>query len=144
MNVFRLGRHAVDVDCDSQGGLVVDESAVAQKTLSPITRPDAASILNYSLLAILVFIITNKAFSPQFIIWLYPLISLVSGRWRGTSWLMFIMIGLMTYFVYPKYYAGLDHGDPLVIGMLVLRNVSLIILAFLLLQYREPAATKID
>ncbi len=114
------------------------ERAVAQKTLSPMTQPGAASILNYSLLAILVFMITSKALSPQFIIWLYPLMPLVYGRWRGTSWLMFIMIGLMTYFVYPKHYAGLESGDPLVIGMLVLRNVSLVIMAFLLPKYRQP------
>ena len=106
--------------------------AVAPKTLSPITKPDATYIIHYSLLAILAFMVTNKVFSPQFIIWLYPLIPLVAGRWRRTSWLMFIMIGLMTYFIYPTAYGGLIQYHPIVISILFLRNVSLIILAFLL------------
>lgn len=117
------------------------ERAVAPKTLSPITKPDA-TIIHYSLLAILAFIITNKVFSPQFIIWLYPLIPLVAGRWRRTSWLMFIMIGLMTYFIYPTAYGGLMQCHPIVISILFLRNVSLIILAFLLPGYRQPTTAK--
>lgn len=108
------------------------ERSVDQKALSPIAQPDVARIINYSLLAILVFMITNKVLSLQFIIWLFPLMPLVCGYWRRTSWLMFIMIGLMTYFVYPKYYGGLIQAHPMVVGMLFMRNVSLIILAFLL------------
>ena len=112
----------------SQGG-----RAVVQQTLSPINQPDTARIVNYSLIAILAFMLTSKVLSPQFIIWLYPLIPLVAGRWRRISWLMFIVIGLMTYFIYPVAYGGIIiKSHPLVIGMLVLRNVSLIILAFLL------------
>lgn len=107
-------------------------NTVVKGTVIPITQSDAACVVNYSLLAILTLIITYKALSPQFIIWLYPLIPLVAGRWRDTSWLMLIMIGLMTYFVYPKYYVGLEKGDLRVVGVLFLRNISLIILAFLL------------
>jgi hypothetical protein len=99
--------------------------------------------MNYSLLAMLAFIITNKVLSPQFIIWLYPLIPLVIGRWRCTSWLMFILIGLMTYFIYPVAYGGIINGHLLVISILFLRNVSLIILAFLLLEYRQPITAKV-
>jgi len=111
---------------------------------SSITRPGIAYIINYSLLAVLALMITSKILSPQFIIWLYPLIPLVVGRWRQTSWLMFIMIGLMTYFVFPKYYGGLIQAHPLVVGMLFMRNVSLIILAFLLPKYRQPTTAKLD
>jgi len=113
----------------NQGG-----RAVVQQTLSPINQPDTARIVNYSIIAILAFMLTSKVLSPQFIIWLYPLIPLIAWRWRLISWLMFIMIGLMTYFIYPVAYGGIIEGDPipLVIGMLVLRNLSLIILAFLL------------
>jgi len=106
--------------------------AVVQQTPSLINQPDTARIVSYSLLAMLAFIITNKVLSPQFIIWLYPLIPLVVGRWRRTSWLMFILIGLMTYLVYPLAYDGIRQGHPLVTSILFMRNVSLITLAFLL------------
>ena len=108
------------------------EPAVVQQTPSLINQPDTARIVSYSLLAMLAFIITNKVLSPQFIIWLYPLIPLVVGRWRRTSWLMFILIGLMTYLVYPVAYDGISEGHPLVTSILFMRNVSLITLAFLL------------
>ncbi len=98
----------------------------------PIPQSETVRIISYSLIAILVFMITSKVLSPQFIIWLFPLIPLVSGRWRNTPWLMFVMIGFMTYFVYPKYYGGIIEGHPLIIGMLFLRNASLVFLAFLL------------
>jgi hypothetical protein len=113
----------------SQGG-----RAVAQQTLSPINYPDTDRIVTYSLIVILAFMLTSKVLSPQFIIWLYPLIPLIAWRWRRISWLMFILIGLMTYFVYPVAYGGIIEGDPipLVIIILFLRNVLLIILAFLL------------
>ena len=116
--------------------------AVAQQTLPSMNQPDIAHIVSYSLLAMLTFMLTNKVLSPQFIIWLYPLIPLVVGHWQRTSWLMFILIGLMTYLVYPVAYAGITEGHPLVIGTLFLRNVSLIILAFLLPEYRQPTTAK--
>jgi uncharacterized membrane protein len=108
------------------------EPAVAQQTPSLLNQPDTARIVSYSLVAMLAFMLTNKVLSPQFIIWLYPLIPLVVGRWRRISWLMFILIGLMTYLVYPLAYDGIRQGHPLVISILFMRNVSLITLAFLL------------
>jgi len=119
------------------------EPAVVQQTPSLLNQPDTTRIVSYSLLAVLAFIITNKVLSPQFIIWLYPLIPLVVGRWRHTLWLMFILIGLMTYLVYPLAYDGIRQGHPLVISTLFMRNVSLIILAFLLPEYRQPTTAKV-
>ena len=119
------------------------ERAAVQQTPSLINQPDTARIVSYSLLAMLAFIITNKVLSPQFIIWLYPLIPLVVGRWRRTLWLMFILIGLMTYLVYPLAYDGIRQGHPLVTSILFMRNVSLITLAFLLPGYRQPTTAKV-
>jgi len=111
---------------------------VVQQLPSGMNQPDMVCIVNYSLLAILAFMVTSKILSPQFIIWLYPVIPLVVGRWRRISWLMFILIGRLTYLVYPVAYDGLVQGDLLITGMLVLRNISLVILAFLLPEYRQP------
>jgi uncharacterized membrane protein len=95
---------------------------------------DRALLLNYSLLAILVFILTSKVFSPQYIIWIFPFIPLVIGNWRTTCGLLFIMVGLMTFFIYPKYYAGIEHGELITVVTLVLRNVVLVVMAFLVLR----------
>lgn len=118
------------------------ERAVVPQPPYSMNQPDIACILNYSLIALLAFIITNKVLSPQFIIWLYPLIPLVAGRWRRLSWLMFILIGRLTYLVFPVAYEGIVQVDPLIVSMLVLRNISLIILASLLSQCRQPIINK--
>jgi uncharacterized membrane protein len=91
-------------------------------------------MLNSVFLAVLLFILANKVFSPQFIIWLFPLIPLLTTRGSSLPWLMFMMVGLMTAFVYPKDYGGLEYGELLAIGMLVLRNLVLIGLAILVMK----------
>ncbi|MBN1191350.1 MAG: DUF2029 domain-containing protein [Dehalococcoidales bacterium] len=88
-------------------------------------------LVNFTFLAVLLFILAGKVFSPQFIIWLFPLVPLLTTRWRNLPWLIFLMVGLMTAFVYPKDYGGLEYGELLAIGMLVLRNTALIVLAVL-------------
>jgi hypothetical protein len=95
-------------------------------------------LVNYSIVSILIFILTSKVFSPQYIIWLFPLIPLITGKWRGLSILLFIMAGLMTFFVYPKYYAGIEHGELVTVGMLVLRNAALIMLVFVTAKSLSP------
>jgi uncharacterized membrane protein len=89
-------------------------------------------LINYSIVIIIVFILTTKVFSPQFIIWIYPFIPLTMGRWGTVSALMFIMVGLMTFFVFPEYYESIRTGYLPVIIMLVLRNIAMILMAFLI------------
>jgi len=107
------------------------ESTAVKKKFAPLNQSDAACIVKYSFLAILVFIITNKVLSSQFIIWLYPLIPLLVGRWRSVTWIIFIITGVMTYFVYPVYYRAIISGSYLAVGLLFVRNMLLIVLAYL-------------
>jgi uncharacterized membrane protein len=94
----------------------------------------AAGLINFFFLAVLVFILSYKVFSPQFIIWFFPLVPLLTTRWGNLPWLIFVMAALMTAFVYPKDYGGLEYGEMLAIGMLVLRNTALIVLAVLVMR----------
>jgi uncharacterized membrane protein len=99
----------------------------------------ATSLINFFFMAVLVFVLSYKVFSPQFIIWFFPLVPLLTTRWGNLPWLIFVMAGLMTAFVYPKDYGGLEYGEMLAIGMLVLRNAALIVLAVLVIR-GEPKA----
>ncbi len=90
-----------------------------------------AAMINYSFLAVLVFVLTYRVFSPQYLIWFFPFVSLLTTRWGNLPWMIFTMAGLMTAFVYPKDYGGLEYGEWLAIGMLFLRNLALIGLAVL-------------
>ncbi len=60
-------------------------------------------IYTASLLTVLIIIITGKVFSPQYLIWLAPLLALVGqANWK---WLLtWGIIGLLTTWVYPNMY----------------------------------------
>lgn len=107
---------------------------------SSITRPNIADITNYSFLVILTFMLTNKVFSPQFIIWLYPLVPLIAGQWRHASWPVFLLVGVLTYYIFPQHYDELIQGNFKMIAVLLSRNVLLIALACLLPGWRQPSS----
>lgn len=102
-------------------------------------RSDITVVWTYSLLAILVFMITSKVLSPQFIIWLYPLVVPFDFGWRRQfSWILLIIIGLMTFYIFPAHYSELtDQLKPTVIYILLVRNILLFVLAGLLLTNRD-------
>jgi uncharacterized membrane protein len=111
----------------------------AQKRLSSASagdQEDAGGIINYSLLAVLAFMITSKVFSPQYIVWLYPLVPLVVGQWRNACWVLFVVIGALTRYIFPAHYAELTRGQEGVINLLVWRNALLGLLAFLLMEWK--------
>lgn len=99
---------------------------------SLVPEPRYILLLNSSLLVILVFLLTSKVFSPQYLIWLLPLIPFLVGKWKVLTILIFILVSLMTFFVYPEYYGALEKSELLVVEMLALRNAALIIMAVLL------------
>ena len=107
------------------------------------TIVDAALLM---VLVITVTIVTNKTFSPQYMMWLGgPLAALLvaAGRapreqqapnWRSLKALTFWVLGLTlaTQFVYPILYEPLVHGGPLLILatiVLVLRNLAMVVFA---------------
>jgi uncharacterized membrane protein len=95
-----------------------------------LNEPRSASLTGFTALAVLAFILTNKVLSPQFLIWLAPLIPLVTGRNSRLAWLLFIAAGLMSYLIFPTGYLTLEEGDIRMIILLLARNAALILLAF--------------
>jgi uncharacterized membrane protein len=97
---------------------------------------ETAGLVNFFFLAVLVFVLTYKVFSPQYMIWFFPLVPLLTTRSRNLHWMIFVLAALMTAFVYPKDYGGLEYGEWLAIAMLVTRNLALILLAFMVASFR--------
>ncbi len=103
----------------------------------------AVLMLRYSLLAILIMLLSSKLFSPQFLIWLCPLLPLVRGRWRYTSWMLFLAVGGLTQYIYPYHYIEFELGTPYLIAMMASRNFLLLVMVilFILPPHSLPANT---
>jgi hypothetical protein len=104
--------------------------------------PDAsalADLLNYSFAVIVVFMVTNKVFSPQYMVWLYPLFPLVSGRFRAVIWIVFLAASCLTWYIYPLHYYDLIDTQQVAVDALILRNTLMIFTAVLLLGEKASA-----
>lgn len=85
----------------------------------------------YSLLSITITLIASKVLSPQYLIWLTPLIPLIFGPLRYTIMVVFVAMGGLTYIILPLHYLDLLRLDPAITTILFLRDILLILLAVL-------------
>ena len=88
-------------------------------------------LLEGALLMVSAFIVFNKVGSPQFIIWLVPVV--VAGlthdwnRWKVPAALL-MGIAFTTFVIYPLFYTPLIHANPIMAAVLTIRNVLLVVL----------------
>ena len=91
-------------------------------------------IYTASLLTVLIIIITGKVFSPQYLIWIAPLLAFVGkANWK---WLVtWGIVGLLTTWVYPNMYSSVKYVKyvpllPAFYPVVLVRN--LLILGFII------------
>ena len=108
------------------------------KKVGPPEPEATGRLLNFSLLLLVILLLTNKVFSTQFVVWLLPFIPLVSGRIRHVVWPPFIVAGFLTWYIYPLHYWDIRdlHVPPM--QALFIRNIILVVMAFWLWETREP------
>jgi uncharacterized membrane protein len=82
----------------------------------------------YSLLVISILVITSKILSPQYLIWLLPLLPLLSGRKRYIIWALFAVTGALSYYIYPVLYLELGNFNSWASIVLLIRNICLVLL----------------
>jgi uncharacterized membrane protein len=83
----------------------------------------------YALLVILILLAAGKILSPQYLIWLCTLIPLITGKKGLAVTAVFILIGVLTYYIYPLHYEELAAVKSPVAAVLLVRNILLILLA---------------
>ncbi len=93
--------------------------------------------INYILVIILISLLLNKVFSPQFLLWLCPFVPFIKGRWRSVSILIFILVSALTTYIYPFNYFRLYKGEALPTLVLLLRNLLLASMVYFLLQWKS-------
>lgn len=89
-------------------------------------------LIRFAAAAIAIFIFSGKVFSPQFLIWLMPLIPLVRGRdWPFLNGL-FAAVLLLTQWEFPYHYWDLYMLKPTMIVETATRNLLVGLLALIL------------
>jgi hypothetical protein len=103
-------------------------------------RTASSEMLAWETLAILASLVTGRVLSPQFLIWLLPLVALVGGRWLWPLGLLMAAIAALTRYIYPIAYSDLMHLEPLAVGLLAARNGLLVVLGYLVFRYGRRVA----
>jgi hypothetical protein len=101
-------------------------------------RGGAADPVRWSAAAVVACVAASKVLSPQFMLWILPLVALLEGRLGGLARTIFLPCCAATSLVFPWCFLGLLRGEAFPILVLNLRNLMLAGLLFLLLLYREP------
>jgi uncharacterized membrane protein len=73
-------------------------------------------------------LVASKVFSTQFVIWLFPLVPLVSNRMRHPVWIMFVIIALLSCYIFPHNYGDLVDLNNSEVIILILRNLLVTIM----------------
>jgi hypothetical protein len=75
--------------------------------------------------------VAGKVLSPQYMMWFLPVIPLLPGRWWRAATATMIVAWLLTQAVFPIHYWSLLSMSRPEIGLLVARNLSLVLLLVL-------------
>lgn len=93
-----------------------------------------------SLLTVLIIMITGKVFSPQYLIWVAPLIAL-TGRANWKWLLTWGLVGALTTFMYPFHYNGISEINQFYL-VIIARDLLILALTCTLLYWysrRKPS-----
>jgi hypothetical protein len=85
----------------------------------------------FSMLVVLITLFASKVLSPQYIIWLIPLLPLTTGGWGYIICAAFVITGVLTYLLFPWLYFDLALMENQAVVVLFIRNGLLIAMAVL-------------
>ena len=109
-----------------------------QLEMTGLTAAPAAAMLRFVTAAVFVFILFSKVFSMQYLVWLCPLLPLVTGRRRLPLFACFLLAAAFSQFVYPYFYGQFEQFAPALVVMMFLRNLLLALCLVLVLLPEGP------
>jgi hypothetical protein len=97
-------------------------------------RDPREDLLRYSAAAATILLVLGTVLSPQYIVWLVPLVPLVSGRSGAVATLFFVTAAALTNVWIPNWYFEYQDGLPAgPAALLLARNLALLAIAVTLL-----------
>lgn len=108
---------------------------------------DITSCTDWSTLILATLLVTSKVLSPQYLIWLMPLVPLLTVSTRRAVWIAFGLAGMLTYYVFPRHYMALVvHASNDTVAALLARNLLLVVMTILLYRglCRDQRATRTE
>lgn len=97
----------------------------------------------YAAALILAFIIGSKVLSPQYMLWLLPLVPLAAGGLMGIGVsLVFLVACWTTTQIFPLHYGELMNLQPAATNLLLIRNLLLVVLWVLMLFLPQTTPLK--
>ncbi len=85
-------------------------------------------VVRTATLFVFLFILTFKVLSPQFLIWLTPLLYLIGPRHYKAFFATFLGLLFVTQMIWPGFYFLLEEAHPIGVTMLLVRNLGLVAL----------------
>ncbi len=95
------------------------------------------NLIRYATIMMVAFIVFGKVFSPQYLIWLIPLMSLMMPAGKKAVAGLFAATLLLTQYEFPYHWRQMAQFARFMLAEITLRNVLLIIILVLLFFYRE-------
>jgi hypothetical protein len=91
--------------------------------------------------SVVAYVAFNKVFSPQYLVWLFPLVPLVRGRRGLRATLLLAAVAVMTQAWEPYHYGALfRHHAAWVSALLLVRDLLVVALLALLVWPRRPTS----
>ncbi len=108
-----------------------------------VMQADALVLIRYSVAVIALSLLTSKVFSPQFIVWLFP-IALLSGETKSSrTAVLFLLAATLTQLAFPFLWQQLKESAPLPVGALLVRDGALLALAAIQMKNADKQISSI-
>jgi uncharacterized membrane protein len=116
-----------------------------QNNITSLETPAAETesmLLRYTALAIIVFLLSSKVFSIQYMIWLCPLLPLLHIRRSNLIVILLLIAGALTLYIYPFNYTPFARFETTPVIIMASRNFLLLAIGALILFSKRAKAVK--